>query len=182
MTSTPALAYKPNAREAAERLALFWSRAGRDRIFARMNVGTSAWSSFAATRPDGPTECPDPHEFAAFWDAHFSELACLEDDSLPVAYPNEFDQGIYSAVAFGAPMSFNRSGTRVSSMTPVALDDISKVHELKVNPDAEVLKLVDRHIGVYADVARGKFGVAPYIVIDAMNFVVEARGAAPSVV
>lgn len=172
------IAYKPNATAVAERLALLWSRKAQDRIFAQMFVPVSTFSGYSEINAEDPIALPDISERFAFWDGRLAELATLEDDSLPSAYLMEFDQGISGGV-LGAPMRYlvDRQTGWISSMTMPILDDLSKIDSLKIDMDAEVLMRLDEHLRFYSEKSRGKFGIAPFIVIDAMNFVVEARGA-----
>lgn len=85
------LLHKPNAREAAARLAALWSRQAQNNILAHVPVPTEALREYAETHTDGPTEYPDPHERIRFWDAHLAETKDMEDDWLPIAYLSEFD-------------------------------------------------------------------------------------------
>ena len=190
------LAYKKNAKEAAERLSLLWSRKAQDKIFAHMSVPTKTLTEFAANNVDGTTTYPDPKERIKFWDSYLSEMADLEDDSLPIAYLSEFDQGVYAG-ALGAPMSYmmHKNVGWVSSMCPPILDDLAHLDEfiakhvgflpgndgpVRLPALPGTIKLMDEQVKIFADGARGKFGIAPFIVIDSMNFVSELRGATSS--
>lgn len=172
------LAYKLNADDAVERLSDLWSRQAQDRVFAHTPIPTTALRHYLHSHTDGPTCYPDPEKRIRFWDAHLAETAQVEDDWLPIAYLSEFDQGIYAA-SVGAPIHYMMHSDIgwVSSMTPPILEDISRVGELRIDPDADIIRLLDQQLRVYAEAARGRFGVAPFIVIDAMNFVSELRGA-----
>ena len=174
---TQKLAYKHNAGEAVERLSALWSHEAYDRIFAHMVVPTKTLTSFTAEHEDGMVAYPDPAERIKFWDSHLAELADLKDDWLPIAYLSEFDQGIYAG-AVGATMRFllDKATGWISSMTPPIIDDPDLVYSLRINEQAEVIKLMDNQCKIFAETARGKFGIAPFIVIDALNFVAEMRG------
>jgi len=171
------LAYKPNAAETVERLSSLWSRRARDRIFARMNVPSPPLEEFERTHEDGPAEYPDPRERIDFWDRHLEAKAKVEDDWMPIAYLSEFDEGLYAALSGAEIRYMMHSGIGwVSSMSPPCLDDLSKVDELRIDPGHPMIKILDRQLEIFRERARGKFGVAPPIVIDAMNFVAELRG------
>ena len=171
------LLYKRNAREAADRLRMLWARRGQDRIFAHIEVPSRVLMEFAATHTDGPTDYPDPCERIRFWDAFLAESRDVEDDWLPIAYLSEFDQGIVAG-ALGAPMRFmmHKDIGWVSSMCAPMLDSMDDADLLRPNPDGEPIKLLDEQCRVFAEAASGRFGIASFIVIDAMNFVAEMRG------
>lgn len=175
------LEYKRNAAQAVERLSLLWSRKAQDRVFAHIPLPTRALTDFARAHTDGPTSYPDPNERIRFWDAHLAETRDVEDDWLPIAYLSEFDQGIYAA-SVGAPIHYMMHSEIgwISSMAPPILQDISQIDDLKINPNADIIRLMDKQVEVYQQAARDKFGIAPFIVIDAMNFVSELRGATRS--
>lgn len=171
------LLYKKNAAETVERLSRLWSRQAKDCIFAHFALPTRALTEFARTHESGPTTYPDPRERIRFWDEHLSELADVEDDWMPIAYLSEFDQGVYAG-ALGAPIYYMTHADMgwVSSMAPPILDSLDDVDRLRTDENADAIRLMDEQCRIFADGARGKFGVAPFIVIDAMNFVAEMRG------
>lgn len=172
------LDYRPYAAEAAKRLTALWSRTASDRIFADMKVQTEAMRRFAESHEDGPCERQRSEDRIVFWDKHLRELSNLEDDSVPFVYLTEFDQGIYAA-ALGAPIEYMMHSYNgwISSMTHPILDDFSDMSLWKLNPDAPILLELDDQLDIYSSHARGKFLIASFILIDAMNFVVEVRGA-----
>jgi len=177
MGVTEQLAYKRNAREIVARLTALWAREAQDRIFARITVPSPALVEFARTHKDGPTGYPDPRERIEFWDRHLRCERDVEDDWLPIAYLSEFDQGLYAALC-GAEIRYMMHGGIgwVSSMCPPCLDDVSRINDLRIDPQHPMLAVLDRQLGIFREGARGKFGVAPFIVIDALNFVAELRG------
>lgn len=171
------LAYKPNAGHIAERLTDLWSRRAQDRIFAHMMIPSPALLEFECTHQDGPTEYPDPHERITFWDRHLESERHIEDDWLPIAYLSEFDQGLYAGLCGAEIRYMMHSGIGwVSSMCAPMLDDLSRIEELRIDPDHPMLGVLDRQLEIFREGARGKFGIAPFIVIDALNFVAELRG------
>lgn len=173
----PTLQYKPNAVEVVQRLTSLWGRQARDQIFARIEVPSPALQEFAATHADGETTYPDPHERIDFWDRHLRSEAAVEDDWMPIAYLSEFDEALCAAL-IGGEMRFMTHAAIgwVSSMSPPCLSDLSGVDDLKIDPDHPVMQRLEAQCRIFAEGARGKFGVAPYIVIDALNFVAETRG------
>lgn len=174
---TKNLEYKPNAVEAVARLSDLWARRAQDRIFAHFELPTQALRQFAETHPNGPSAYPDPYERISFWDAHLAELKDLEDDWLPIAYLSEFDQGVYAG-ALGAPVYYMAHADIgwISSMAPPILRNLADIDQLRIDENAEAIKRMDAQCRIFAENARGKFGIAPFIVIDAMNFVAEVRG------
>lgn len=174
---TALLSHKQNAMNAAERLHRLWSRQYQDRICAHMNVPTEILNRFAETHVDGPTSYPDPYERIAFWDSHLHEVKDLEDDWLPIAYLSEFDQGIVGG-ALGEEMRFmmHKDVGWISSMCAPVMDDLTDCDLLKIDTDSPAIKLLDEQVRIFSDGAKGRFGVAPFIIIDSMNFVAEMRG------
>lgn len=175
MTAT--LAYKPNAPQIVERLSALWSRTARDRICAHMMVPSPALLDFARTHEDGPVPYPDPRERIAFWDRCLAPEREVEDDWMPIAYLSEFDEGLYASL-IGGRMEFllHADIGWVSSMCAPCLEDLSRVGDLRIDSAHPSIQRLDRQLAVFAEGARGKFGVAPFIVIDALNFVGEVRG------
>ncbi|MHB1455462.1 MAG: hypothetical protein ACYC0V_00955 [Armatimonadota bacterium] len=174
---TGLLSHKHNAADAVERLRRLWDRRYRDRICAHMNVPTQTLNRFAEMHKDGPTIYPDPHERLAFWDAHLYETKDLEDDWLPIAYLSEFDQGVVGG-ALGEKMRYmmHKDVGWISSMCAPVMDDLSDLDMLKIDPEAAAIKLMDEQVRIFSDGAKGRFGIAPFIIIDSMNFVAEMRG------
>ncbi|MHB0999988.1 MAG: uroporphyrinogen decarboxylase/cobalamine-independent methonine synthase family protein [Armatimonadota bacterium] len=171
------LAYKQNAVAAAQRLSILWDRQAEDRICAHMNVSTHTLRRFAETHYDGQTEYPDPYDRIYFWNSHLHETRLLEDDWLPIAYLSEFDQGIVGG-AMGEEMRFmmHKDIGWISSMCAPVMNDLADCDHLRIDPTVAAIKLMDEQVRIFSDGARGKFGVAPFIIIDCMNFVAEMRG------
>jgi hypothetical protein len=171
------LAFKRNAMATAQRLRMLWDRQSLDCTFAHMMVCTQTLRKFAETHVDGPTIYPDPCERIRFWESSLSETRDLEDDWLPIAYLSEFDQGIVGG-ALGEDMRFmmHKDIGWISSMCAPVMDNLADCNLLRIDPEASAIKLMDEQVRIFSDCARGKFGVAPFIIIDGMNFVAEMRG------
>ena len=97
------LAYKPALDDTLARLRAFYARSAPDRILARFEVPSLTLADFAARHQAAFCEYPDPEGRAAFWDRLLGERARLEDDSIPVAYLSEFDQGLYAGRGLAQP-------------------------------------------------------------------------------
>ncbi|MCH5378267.1 MAG: hypothetical protein JJ992_30285, partial [Planctomycetes bacterium] len=126
------LVCKRNAAEVLGRLRAFYARRAPDRVFAACGIPSPAIDGFRNAH--GSVECgyPDPHERAAFWDRYLAERSDLEDDSMPVAYLSEFDQGLYGGL-LGGDVRFmvHPEIGWISSMVPPLLGDPSEFDRLK---------------------------------------------------
>jgi len=184
--ATDVLRYKANAAEVLERLRLLIDRKAQDRIFAAFTLPSAAMEDFQAQYSGQfSTEYPDPEQRIRFWDAHLRERENLEDDSIPAAYPSEFDQGLYGGVLGGEvrflsmPADGYVSSGWISSMVPPLLGDWSELSRLDVTAAHEStwFERYRRQLTMMRDAAEGKFGICHLIVIDSLNFVFELVGA-----
>ena len=120
------LVYKANCDAVIERLRPFYERRTPDQIYAIMGAPYTSQTleHFRATHVEGECAYPDPAERIAFWDALLSERPQVEDDSLPMAYLTEMDQGLYGGV-MGGDVRFvcNTQTGWISSMVPRLLTD-----------------------------------------------------------
>ena len=137
------LAYKANAAEVFERLRLLTAREAQDRIFAAFILPTQAMKGFQRQYSGGfSTEYPDPEERIRFWDRHLSERRLIEDDSIPAAYPSEFDQGLYGGILGGdvrflsLPDDGYVGSGWISSMVPPLLADWSEFERLRFDENS----------------------------------------------
>lgn len=171
-------AYKPGFREVIERLKLLQSRRGVDRIFAMFEVPSAALERFAARYSGEFCEYPDPEERARFWEEYLAERVGLEDDSVPIAYLSEFDQGLYGGLV-GGDVRFlpHPENGWISSMVPPVLRDWSDFERLEFREDHPWLARYRRQLQVFREHAAGKFGISHFILIDGLNFVFELVGA-----
>jgi hypothetical protein len=178
------LAYKANAAEVQSRLTRLVARQAQDEIFAAFILPSPAMADFQKRYSgDFMTDYPDPQERIRFWDGHLRERTRMEDDSIPAAYPSEFDQGLYGGL-FGGDVRFLSmphdgyvgSGW-ISSMVPPLLHDWSEFGQLTYDEEAEWYGRYTNQLRIMTDSARGKFGISHLIVIDSLNFVFELVGA-----
>src|SRR6266545_933346 len=172
------LAYKPGLSDTLARLRAFYSRAAPDRILARFELHSPALAEFEAQHQAAFCEYPDPEERAAFWDRLLSERAGLEDDSVPVAYLSEFDQGLYGGLV-GSEVRFlaHPENGWISSMVPPLLPDWPAFERLRFDTEGLWARRYRRQLDLFRDRAAGKFGVSHFILIDGLNFVFELVGA-----
>ena len=172
------LRYKPGLPAVLERLRGLYERRAPDRILASFEIHSPALGRFAARYTEPFCEYPDPFERIRFWDELLRERAALEDDSLPLAYLSEFDQGLYGGLVGGDVrfMPHPENGW-ISSMVPPLLADWSEFPRLRRHDQAGWLERYRRQVEVFVEGARGKFGISHFILIDGLNFVFELVGA-----
>ncbi len=170
--------YKPELDAVLEGLCALYSRRALDRIFASFEVPSPALQRFAAQYSEPFCEYPDPHQRIRFWDDLLSARAALEDDSVPVAYLSEFDQGLYGGLVGGDVrfMPHPENGW-ISSMVPPLLAAWSEFPELRGYDHTLWFDRYRRQLEIFVEGARGKFGVSHFILIDGLNFVFELVGA-----
>ena len=177
------LAYKSNAAETVQRLTALVERRAQDRIFALFRTPSEAMRRFIQTHQTAfSLEYPDPGERVRFWDELLAERSALEDDSIPYAYPSEFDQGLYGGLLGGdvrflcmAEEGWNSSGW-ISSMIPPLLRDWSEFDALRFDEHHPWWVRYVSQLEVMSEAARGKFGVGHFTAIDSLNFVYELVG------
>jgi hypothetical protein len=172
------LAYKPDAAEVLLGLRSLYQREARDRIFARMEIPSAALRSFAERYGEGFCDYPSPAERIDFWSRLLGERAEVADDSIPSAYLSEMDQGLYGGVLGGRVqfMAHPDNGW-ISSMVPALLADWSELGSLRFDPSQLWFQRYLRQMRLFAEKARGRFGVSHFILIDGLNFAFELVGA-----
>ena len=174
------LAYKANSKAVIERLRPFYERRTPDRIYATFGVPYTSrtLAAFRATHVDGECAYPDPAERIAFWDALLAERPQLEDDSLPMAYLTEMDQGLYGGV-LGGDVRFvcNTQTGWISSMVPRLLEDWSEFERLSFDPASPWFQRYLQQVQVFQQSASGRFGIASLVCCDGVNFIFELLGA-----
>lgn len=172
------LKYKPGLDDTLARLRQFYSRSMPDGILAAFEVASEAQEELAARHAEAFCEYPDPEERAAFWDKDLAARAGLEDDSMPVAYLSEFDQGLYGGL-IGGDVRFlaHPENGWISSMVPPVLGNWSEFDRLVFRGDGEWATRYLRQLQVFVEAARGKFGISHFILINGLNFVFELVGA-----
>jgi hypothetical protein len=102
----------------------------------------------------------------------------IEDDSMPVAYLSEMDQGLYGGL-LGANVRFlvDSNTGWISSMVSPLLKDWSNFDKLRFDASHPWWQRYIHQLDVFAARSAGKWGMGHFIVIDAMNFVFELVGA-----
>ena len=167
------LAYKATAGDVVERLRALYERRATDRIFATFSVPeeNTALNEFRQRYSDGLCEYPDPAERIDFWDRVLKNRPQIEDDSLPSAYPNEMDMGLWGGL-FGAETLFecNATGGSISSNAKPVLKDWSEIEQLRLDLAHPWFQRYLRQLKVFAAGARGKFGVSPICLTNGFHF------------
>ena len=170
--------YKPGLRDVLKRLEALYSRCAADRIFASFEIASPTLARFAEEYRAPYCEYPDPRSRLNVWDSLLAERSALEDDSVPAAYLSELDQGLYGGLLGGDVRFMPHPETGwISSMVPPLLEKWSDFERLRLRDDAEWFERYRRQLAVFAEGARGKFGVSHFILIDGLNFVFELVGA-----
>src|SRR3989339_996414 len=127
------LEYKKNVDEVLERLRLLYENRVQDRIFAQFDVPNRVLDEFNRANSEGFCDYPDPQERIAFWDNLLKEKRNLQDDSLPLAYLSEFDQGLYGGLVGGNVQFMTHDNGWVSSMVAPILQELSDISTLTIN-------------------------------------------------
>lgn len=176
--------YKSNGNEVLQRLTTFIDRQANDQILAAFTPPSVVMKDFQKKYPNAMlTEYPDPNERIRFWDTLYGERTRLEDDSIPAAYPSEFDQGLYGGL-LGGDVRFLTQTTDgyvssgwISSMIPPLLEDWSEFNQLHFDENHFWYDRFIKQLNIMVEEANGKFGISHLIVIDSLNFVYELVGA-----
>jgi len=172
------LAYKPNLGDVLQRLRSLHERRAQDRIFAKLDVPSTALDEFRRQYAEGYCDYPDRSARIQFWDRLLSERAALEDDSVPAAYLSEMDQGLYGGL-LGGNVQFmaHPDNGWISSMVAPLLDDWSQLDSLRFDRSHPWFERYLRQLDTFVEGAAGKFAVSHFILIDGLNFVFELVGA-----
>ena len=170
--------YKNNHDHVLDRLTELFEGRGRDKIFAKMIVPSRALDDYKYHFPEIEMEYPDIHKRAAFWEEYQKETLLLEDDSLPMAYMSEFDEGLYAAL-LGGEIRFlnNHEGGWISSMCVPFLESAKELRNLTFDTDSKWAKIYIDQLQYYAKHSVGKYGISHFILIDGLNLLIELRGA-----
>jgi hypothetical protein len=169
--------YKKNHLDVYSRLARFYGRDGLHGIFAAIDIPNPAMRQAIEDFQDGVCSYPDLHERIAFWDRILQSKADVADDSLPMCYCSELDEGLVPGLFHAPEILFMMDAQRgwISSMSKPFMKDL----EMPLVLDRTGL-WADRMFAqyrVFAEGANGKFGVAPLCALEGLNFLVEMRGA-----
>jgi len=169
--------YKRNYKHVLERLGSFYAGGARDGIFAKMMVVSPTLKEYERFYPEGDIPYPDIRDRAVFWDRLLGEQTELEDDSVPGAYMSEFDGGLYAGL-LGSEVRFLYYPERgwVTSMTAPALADFRDWRKLKLDKDGLWAKRFREQINYFKEKSNTKYGIAHFILIDALNLSIELRG------
>jgi hypothetical protein len=178
MPAITTLAYKPTFKDVLPRLRSLYGRTAGDRLLATMDVPNAALAQFAQSHAAAGCSDPDLAERTRFWDDFLSHRAAVEDDSMPVAYLSELDQGLCGGL-LGAEVQFTVDPTTgwISSMVPPLLKDWSEFDRLRFDPEHPWWRRYVRQLEVFAAASCGKWGIGHFILIDGLHFVFELIGA-----
>lgn len=175
--SRQTLKYKPGLADVLDRLEHFYGRKSQDRILAAFQIDTPAMETFAQKHQSGSCERPSIQERLEFWDSHLKARANLEDDSVPCAYPSEFDQGLYGGL-IGCGMEFSADPQIgfISSMCAPLANDWEALPELKWQRSNPIHQWYLAKLDTFANGSKGKFGISHFVLIDGLNFCFELVG------
>jgi len=170
--------YKHNHIHVVERMLELFEGRGKDKIYAKIELPSKALSDYKIQYPENEMEYPDPQKRAAFWDEYLKETILLEDDSLPMAYMSEFDEGLYAAL-LGGEIRFmnNQDWGWISSMCVPFVKSAEELRNLKFDTDSKWAKVYIDQLKFYAKHSIGKYGISHFILIDGLNLIIELRGA-----
>lgn len=172
------LSYCPRETETLKRLRRLYDQRAQDLVLASFQTPSAVLVEYAAQHASGFDAYPDPQARAHFWDAYLRERATIHDDSIPSAYLSEMDQGLYGALVGGAPrFLFDPAKGWVSSMVAPILHDWAELERVAFDSNHSWFHRYVKQLDIFADTARGKFGVSHFILIDGLNFVYELVGA-----
>lgn len=160
------LYYCPGGWELLARLRELFGKRPQDRIFTRMTVPTEALRRFARRHLDSPVPRPEIPERVAFWDALLAERARVLDDSIPIAYLSELDQGLYGGIVGGEVrfMAHPENGW-ISSMVPPICRDWNDFDRLVIDHESLWYRFSLDELAAFREAAHGKFGISHFILI-----------------
>lgn len=171
--------YKRNIDEVLSRLTRLYQRKMQDEICVNMHVINPGLLAYLAQNEDGDTGYPSIQERLLFWDSVGKHYEHLEDDSIPHAYFSEFDEGLYAGLV-GAEVAFlnNKESGWISSMAIPFVENLEDALSFSLTAlDETWNQRFISQLKVFASYFEGKMGVSHFIVIDALNFLFELRGA-----
>jgi hypothetical protein len=174
--------YKKNWSQALARQEAFWNRRMGDRVLARIFVPNEPFQRWLSGKgmllPSESAAPPDERDVLELWERKLSILTEIEDDSLPVMIPTEFDEGLFGGI-FGARTryAFDRASGWFSSMAEPYLEERTGIERLRIPDSHPLLEELERRLRFYAEASAGMFAIGPVISIDTLNFAVQARGA-----
>jgi len=173
------LVNKKNHPDVMKRLDTLYSRKGLDRVFAIMGQPNPVINDYSKRFAEGETEYPDPEWRALFWrDVCLSYAADLEDDSLPVAYLIEFDQGLMAGM-FNADVRMMRNPKNgwISSMSFPFVKTADDLPRMVVDRDNIWFKRYLKQMRLYKDICTGVYGISHLTSLTGLNALMEFMGA-----
>lgn len=169
--------YKKNYRQVITRLSEFYRGSGLDRIYADINVPNPEMPAAVKDLQDGVCPWPVLSERIALWDMMLRAKKDVEDDSLPMCYCSELDEGLVSGLFHAPDILFLMDAKRgwISSMSTPFLKDPET--PLVLDRSGLWAERMFAQYRIFGEGARGKFGVAPLCSLVSLNFLVAMRGA-----
>jgi len=182
------LSFKPQAQRVIDRVRRLLTRQMLDGVLATLPVQVDVedqWQAFEkkwGTHPEGqPREFPCNEEIFDRTIIGLAERGKAHDDQLPVVYSMlDAGEGLVGAV-FGLPTSFyHRPRAAVFSASDAPMASYDELSDLRFDPDGAWAKRFLDIEGYFRGHMAGRFTQHPSLTMDALNFVVEIRGATTS--
>jgi hypothetical protein len=183
---TTGLKWKRNAEEILARRRRFFRREMQDSIlvtFAEVAIDNSReWQAFDkkwGQRQEGEARpFPSNEEIFERETINLKKRGAVEDDWLPVSYSTlDLGESMVSGM-FGAEMNFiHRPHGPAVSVPCHLLPDYAQLSALKFSLDntwARHMLSIQKHFAEHGD---GQFAQHPFLIMDALNFACEMRGA-----
>ncbi|MGW8179505.1 MAG: hypothetical protein ACWGQW_12210 [bacterium] len=202
MSPDPRL-YKRDPVPAMGRLVSFWKRQARDQILITTLAPNPHWENYLATHghpadysiaapgytltyfplgvegADAECLCMEaPSRVMEMIDVQQRLCADLEDDSMPIGYPNlHFGESVFAGFA-GSPIQYSGNGLYTwSGTTSPPLSNWANLEEVLARPLQEPWRSGFINMAESAvQRANGHFGLRTFISIDTLNLAVEWRG------
>ena len=176
--------YKPNLDETLGRLRAFWNRRMTRGITLNVrgfaNPYHERYLDSRAFEPAGTRAADVPSDELRWdrWDAQLGIHRQLHDDSLPVAYPTlDFGESLITALVGGEIQLFWRGdGSTYSALVEPIVRSAADVDGLRFDPATAIARRTGEVTAAMQSRARGRFGVCPFITMDALNFACEVMG------
>lgn len=169
--------YKNNASDVFERLRFLHSGEAKDSIFARMILPSPTLEKYRAENPEAEVGFPDTVVREQFWSSYLKEQKEIEDDSMPVAYMSEFDEGLYAGL-LGGELRFlnNPDWGWISSMSSPFVPSVDALSKLTLDKNCLWAQRYRQQITYFAEKAKGKYGISHFILVNGLNLLLELRG------
>ena len=176
--------YKPNLDETLARLGDFWRRRMTGEItgvvrgfpnpYFEAFLGSQTFEAEGSEAPD----VPDDELRWAHWEARLRICREVCDDSVPVAYPTlDFGESLITALVGGQIKLFWRGdGSTYSALAGPIVNSEKDIPALHFDEHSIIARRVCAITAAMQARARGRFGVCPFITMDALNFACEVMG------